>query len=344
MKKALFALLSVALFFASCKKDDNTTDALVPDGSVLILNQGQFTHGNATVTLYNPVTDSTTQNLFQSVNSRPLGDVAQSMMVSNGKGYIVVNNSSKIEVVDMNSFQSAGTITGVVSPRYILPVGNNKAYVSDLYSGLIYIVDLSSNAVVDSIVLAGETEQMELINNKVYALNIHNSDSTWVVEIDPGNKAITNSTFLTLHSGAGMVKGSDNQLWVMCTPFIDSTQFPGLVKVDPSTHAVTQTLTYSSSQYDFSSLTVSTDGNSIYFLNDGLFKMDINATTLPSSPYISDSHYTYGLGIDKNNEKAYLAAPIDYIQNGKVYVYNLNTKALVDSISTGVVPGFFVFK
>jgi len=50
------------------------------------------------------------------------------MNIINGKAYLVVNNSSKIEIINPKTFKSIGTITGLRSPRYIIKQAPIKLY------------------------------------------------------------------------------------------------------------------------------------------------------------------------------------------------------------------------
>ena len=99
----LWALIVVV---SSCTKEPirpSTGDPDPPPGGsttysegFFIVNEGNFNWGNASVTYVDISTGTAHQHIFQQANSRPLGDVAQSMKVLNNRGYIVVNNSNRI--------------------------------------------------------------------------------------------------------------------------------------------------------------------------------------------------------------------------------------------------------
>ena len=134
-KKYLFFVGALFLTLSSCVKDQPTEEeesALITSGNgVYIINEGNFQFGNASVSYYDVDTKTLKEDIYKTANSIALGDVAQSMAVLNNKAYIVVNNSSKIEVVNAQTFVSVATIAGLPSPRYFLAVNNAKAYVSD---------------------------------------------------------------------------------------------------------------------------------------------------------------------------------------------------------------------
>ena len=104
-------LLFVFLLF-SCKTDEEKEITPVSNESgvdVIVLNEGNFGSGNASINWYNSSENKIYQHIFKSNNQgRPIGDVVQSMQIIGDKGYIVVNNSQKIEVVNLSDFKSIG--------------------------------------------------------------------------------------------------------------------------------------------------------------------------------------------------------------------------------------------
>ena len=80
-------------------------------------------------------------DIFREVNHRPLGDVAQSITKINGKYFVTLDNSKKIEVIDPETFGSVGTIlyTQAGFPRQIVAISPTEAIVSDLERQLVRI-------------------------------------------------------------------------------------------------------------------------------------------------------------------------------------------------------------
>src|SRR5688572_26424296 len=137
MKKSFFSFLPVLSFLlagttvlSSCGKEDDDPIADREFGNgVFVTNEGQFQKSNGDVSFIDKPSKAVEQTLFLTVNGRPAGDVVQSMTFHNGKAYIIVNNSNKIEIANAATFKSEGVINGLKQPRYMV-ISNNKAYVS----------------------------------------------------------------------------------------------------------------------------------------------------------------------------------------------------------------------
>ena len=143
--------------------------------NVLICNEGGFQNGNASLSIYNKEENTITNDLYQSINNTNIGDILQSIAHINHELYLVVNNSQKIIILDDKNYEFKTEINGLTSPRYILPVNSNQAYVSDLYANKIYIIDINSKIVVNEINVSGWCEDMCLHNGKAYVVNRSNN-------------------------------------------------------------------------------------------------------------------------------------------------------------------------
>ena len=89
----------------SCKKsqDDNGPKQTTLGKGFFVINEGNFTVGNASLSFYNYDSAKMTNNLFYKVNGVPLGDVATSMSFHRNLAFIVVNNSGLIYIIDRNT-------------------------------------------------------------------------------------------------------------------------------------------------------------------------------------------------------------------------------------------------
>ena len=209
----------IVVAIAGCKKDDESLPAsgsLNLTNGVFITNEGNFGSSDGSVTFFRTTSHEVIEDVFKRVNNRPLGDVVQSMTLDNNKGYIVVNNSRKIEVVNKNNFTSIGTINGFSSPRFLLPVNTSKAYVCDWFANNIKVIDMNSLTITDSIPAGSGPEQMALINNKVFVANVGGweIDSTVTVIDATANSVIT--TIQTALNPNSVVTDANGKIWVLC--------------------------------------------------------------------------------------------------------------------------------
>lgn len=340
----IFFLSVLACLIFACRKDkpsepQNPNISIGANG-VFITNEGNFQFGNAKVSYYNPVQSTATEDLFQPANNRPLGDVCQSMCLFNGKAYLVINNSSKVEVVNLNTFVSSTIITGFTSPRYFLPVSNSKAYVTDLTSNYIAIVDLSNNTISGNIPCSGWAEELALAYGKAF---VTNQKRNKVYVINTSADILIDS--IPVGYAANSIKEDKNgKLWVLCGGSQTNSINASLHRINPITNVVEQTLIFSNLTDRPWRLDINGTNDTLYFLNNGVYRMPINSGSLPTTPFIAQGGSNfYGLGIDPNSSIIYVADAIDYVQRGVIYRYQPNG-ILINTFLAGIIPGDFYFK
>lgn len=339
--KNLILLLSLITLFYSCEEDkvsDSITPFTAQSGGVYISNEGNFQSANSSVSYFNPSNVTIFQDVYEQANSQSPGDICQSMKMINNKLYLVVNNSGKIEICDPLTMRRIQTITGLGSPRYILPVNATKAYVTDTYSNLISIVDLGNNSVTGTINLNGWTEQMISSNNKIF---VTNTTSNYLFILDPANDVVSDSILIS--KGANSIcEDVNGKLWVLCGGDFSGTYVAFLYRINPTTNQAEIGYQFASSDFPLR-LCINGTGDSLYYINNGVFKMSIASTFLPSTPFVSSSgNNFYGLGIDKVRNEIYVSDAIDYIQRGRIFRYKADGTA-IDNFLAGIIPGDFLF-
>lgn len=163
----LFIVFCLTAFVGCMKWDYGKMEPFRATGDGLfIMNEGNFQYGNATLSYYDPETKKVENEIFYRANAMKLGDVAQSMIVRDTIGWVVVNNSHVIFAISTNTFKEVGRITGLTSPRYIHFISDEKAYITQIWDYRIFIVNPKTYQITgyiecpDMTMETGSTEQM----------------------------------------------------------------------------------------------------------------------------------------------------------------------------------------
>ena len=140
-----------------------------------ILSEGLFNLNNSSLALYSFKNNQLNTDYFRSINRRGLGDTANDMAIYGSKLYIVVNVSSQIEVVDLQSGKSVKQIPMLSEngssrqPRNIAFEGG-KAYVCS-FDGTVARIDTASLSI-DALTRAGRNPDGICVQNgKLYVSN-----------------------------------------------------------------------------------------------------------------------------------------------------------------------------
>lgn len=341
----LFALTVVLL--ASCAKDENEKLQGAFSNGVFIVNEGPFQTGTGTITFFKPDSNLVKQDIFETVNGRPLGNIAQSMTIHDDKGYIVVNNAGSVEVVNAATFKSEGTITGFANPAQFLAINSTKAYVTD-WAGSVAVVDLTTKTIKSTIQTGTGPDAMIRSGNMVLVANTggFGVDSTISI-IDLSTDKVVKTIVVGEAPGA-MVVDRDGKIWVICKgigfagwPMPGDT--PGrLVRIDPNTFTVDFTYKFPSEGDHPEKLVINKEKSVLYFLhNNGIY--NFNTTFDKTTPELLVSRYFYSLGYENKTGYLYASDPKDFINNGQVLRINSNSGAIIDSIAAGISPRAFVF-
>lgn len=342
--KLLYRIL-ICFSFYSCIKDkpqepEKTSVTINAESKVLISNEGNFGWGSGSISLYDPSSNSVIENYYQQQNNGgSLGNVCQSITKHQSNYYVVVNNSNKIVVINANDFVKMATINGFNSPRYLLPITYNKAYVSDLYANSIQIVDLNSNSIAGSIPCLHGTEKMALIYNKAFITNT-NSDYCYVV--NTVTDIITDS--LNVGKGAAsIVIDKNSKVWVLSSGNSALSQSGKLSRINPVNLQIEQQFNFNAGESP-NKLCINKTKDTLYFLNNGIYQFLISSSTLPSNALIAQgSKLYYGLGINPKDYTIYVSDAIDYVQKSKIEIYKPNGN-FITNFNAGIISNGFCFE
>lgn len=343
----LTLLLMLTLLWGCTKPTPDTPPpSEIPTRAVFVYNEGNFMYGNASLSVYDPDGRTVENQMFYHVNDFPLGDVFQSMRIIGSHGYMVVNNSGKVVVVDPATCRYVGTIKGLISPRYIEPVDESKIYISDLYSPSIAIADPRTLEVTGSVHVGRSTEQMVSRGDFVYVCSW--SFSNKVYKIDTRSDLVVDSLEVTSQPNS-MVMDREGQIWVLSDGgYVGSphgTQMAALTRIDTESFTVEQRMEFADIAHSPTELTLCPTADTLYYLgHEGVFRMPIGQAQLPSRPFIAQGpRLFYGLGVDPRTSEVYVSDAVDYVQQGVVLRYTVSGE-LLDSFRVDIIPSGFCFR
>lgn len=348
LKQCLFILLSITILFSACEDENESNSGIFSDG-VFITNEGAYGVGNGSVSFYSYHNDTLTNEIFKLVNNRVLGDVVQSLTLHNSKAYIVVNASNKIEVVNSNNFAEQGVITDVTSPRYFIGINKHKGYVTQWgEEGVVKVVDLDALTVTKAISVGAGPEHLVYHNNYVFVANSGGfaNDNTISI-INPSTDEVVKTITLNGDSPRDFAIDANGNLWVLCYGYveynpidysIENETASKLIKINPSTNEVVQTIVISETKHP-TSLESSRNGNDLFYGGgygyQGIYKMDITDTSAPTTPLLDK--YFYGFNINSETGNIFAMEAPSFTANGKLWRYKADGTEL-GSYETGVGP------
>lgn len=334
-----------------------------PGEGVFVCNEGNFMYGNASLSYYDPASKTVYNQVFYNANNFPLGDVCQSMAIVDGKGFVVVNNSGKVYVIDLNTFKYLGAISGLTSPRYIQVISENKIYISDLYSPSMAVVDPRTYQITGHIYMGttkgpgkvNGTEQMVRYGQYVYVCSWSYNDK--VYKIDTETDKVVDSLSVTRQPNS-MVLDKNGKLWVLSDGGYAGSPYgqdqATLIRIDARLFAVEAIFRFPDLQASPSELCINAQGDRLYYINgswasgtvpnSGIYSMGVEDTALPAQPLIAeDSRLFYALGVNPYTGELYVSDAIDYTQRGTVFRFTPQGE-LVDEFKVDIIPGAFCFK
>lgn len=344
MRKLYFVCLAL-LLVTSCKKDEQTT--LPTTTGVYIINEGNFNFGTADVSVYDAETNTVINDVFTAANSYPLGDVAQSMYVKDSTGYIVVNNSAKIEVVRLPSFKGIKTISiPGSSPRCFLPVNDSIAYVSELYAKKIWVINYQTGNVVTTISTTGWTEKMLLQNN--YAVvqqrtadNLPSSENR-LLRINVSNHSLNDSYDFGKQDVTGLDVDAQGRIWVSVDEDSSTNAKSALVCFDQS-FSLVKTLAHTSFGHHFSQVSIHASTGKMVYADGDVMTANTNDATLSNQILVAKSgRNIYAIGLNPNNGDVYVSDALDFVQRSRIYRYDINGNE-IHSFNAGIISGNFTF-
>ena len=342
--KHLCSLLLLSVIGCASAPDPSTPDdSFAPAQGVYVLNEGLWGQSNASLSLFDPVSQVVQQNVFSAANGRSLGDVANFIVVHEQLAFIVLNGSDKIEVIETDTQKSRGTIilAGGLSPRQIALANDSVALVTNLYDASVSIINLKTFAEVHRLAVGANPEGITVASGTAFVANSGLGSGRSVSMIDLG----TLSPAGTLDVGdnpSDIVTFDEVHVAVLCAGAYGDFQDPNdvtparLMIIDALQQRVVDSLVIGDHAFR-----MATDGIGIVYIAgaNAVFRVD---TRLPLSREFFVGGVYYGIGVDTATGDVYVSDARSFTVPGEVRMF---TSAGVDKgrFDAGLIPGRFAF-
>jgi YVTN family beta-propeller protein len=334
----VFTLLMIC---TSCDKNQGNNDQPeIPPKSkqrVLIGNEGNFQSGSASLTILDLAENKTYNDAFKSINGRPLGDVLESINKNGNLFYLVINNSQKIEIINSSDFKSVATFNGFKSPRFIEFASNEKAYVSEMYSPDLLVVNPVSRTIIKRIHCGSDQEELKIVGRKLY-VTCSSRDQVYVIDVQ--SDMILDSVKVAANPLALCVD-QQNNLWVGCNG-TNATK-ASVWMINTTNDSVVKSVQMKDNL--LRRMAINKKLGTLYVLSNIVSKLNVGDDTPAPTTFVNPTDNKsnfYGIGVNPYNGEVYVADARDYVERSVVLRYN-TTGSLVAQFNAGQITGSFYF-
>jgi YVTN family beta-propeller protein len=331
-----FGLALVFLLVIGCKdapfnlaERDAAIRAIAPSRGIYVLNEGLFQRNNATLTYFNIADSVAATDFFEAKNGRRLGDTGNDLQLVGDKLYVLVNVSSKLEVLNAKTGTALQTIpirdslNRARQPRQMAFLGNYLFITC--FDGTVSVLDTASLNLIRTIRVGRNPDGIATQRGKIYVANsggldFPNYDST-VSVINPVSLHVERTIHVPINPTA-VAADRYGDVYVISQGNYDSTVQgyvpPRLVVIDAETDRIKKIF-----PFDVRAITIS--GSTAYLsLANRVMTLDIETETLLNTDFISASNFItlYGLTVDDANGAIYCTDARRYVVTGDVICFD----------------------
>ncbi len=363
MNTKLVLLTALTASFTACQTTDPEPDQPYDKG-VLVLNSGNFSDNNGTISLLSRDSKTIALDVFMKENNRSLAGGVQGYAEVNDKGLILVDNSTAgkdvVEIVNARTFKAIATIpsTDIENPRTVVKVSDTKAYItcwdvtgdfSNFYKnpGYVAVIDLVTNKLTKKIPVQNGAESIIVVGSEAF-VGSTGSGKTLLSVIDIATETVKQTVMIGTNPSVLDVD-ANGKLWIYANK--------ELLRFNTSTKAIETRLKVTSPNPEVSpsAFTLSADKRTFYFTSsfydakDGFkqkgetYSFAIDATSIVADKPFVKRLFGGGLSVDAQTGTIYAGLIPSYKQAGFVFRYQTNG-TLIDSVKAEIAPSKFFYK
>ncbi|WP_111307925.1 DUF5074 domain-containing protein [Confluentibacter sediminis] len=371
--KFLPILAWAIISFSGCQTDDpiipEEEENLPPEivttvKGFFLLNEGNMNMNKSSLDYYDYETGTYRRNVYGQANPEStlgLGDVGNDIGIYGSKLYAVINNSNKVEVMDVKTAKRLKVID-VKNCRYIT-FSKGKAYVSaydgevqlgtDSPNGFVAEIDTTSLSISRTVKVGRQPEEMSVINDKLYVANSGGYSppdyerTISVIDLKTFTKTKDIDVAINLHN---LKADEDGDLYVSSRG--DYYEIPSkLFVIDTKTDIIKKTFDIACSNLtivnDIAYVIGSEFSYTTFDWNINYSMIDVKTETLLEDSFLPETIRSsiktpYGIAVDPVSKNIFITDAGDYVSPGTLYCVDKD-KNLKFTVTTGDIPAHIAF-
>jgi hypothetical protein len=346
-----FLIAFIFPFFLACSTDPvPATLETKYDHGVLIINEGNFLSGDGEITHYDPITETLTPNLFQTINGFILAAYIEQVRIHGEEAFIVDSNqgAAKVVVVNKATFEEVGRVEGLEIPRDVA-VAENTLFIADWGNyddqgnytnpaSFVAVADIQGGEIREKISVSSRPQAIIQFEGSIY---VACQASKEIIKINPSSLEITDRMLIDASPSEFVI--SEGKLMLFGT--VDQKLFLG--EINPADLATSPKV------YDIPNANrLVLDGSGEAWVLTSSYAADYSYTdnavlnfSLSGAESINtvyEARNLKGIGLDRASNQIYIADDNGIQGNGSVIITDLQGKE-INKLEVGRVPSKFYF-
>ncbi len=341
-KNVLFSLFTLTI--VSCELINDNNENNIKTSGIFIVNEGSFNVSNGDVSFYDPETKTVQNNLFLNANGSAAGDVVQDMIIHDTLAVMTVNNSNRIRIASVNTFNKIKDIQ-IPQPRFIAKVSESQAYIT-CWDDYVRILNLNTLTITDSIPVGSYPEDIIAHHELVYVANSGFGSDNRLSIINTVSHSIKH-----VRVGYGPTKivlnHDEEKLYIACSGNEYSTpkEVGGIYIVDENSQTLLDSIIRIPNQSSFDSLFVTRlaiHDNKAFFIRGYAGPiLSYNLITKAVTDTIDGAFYNVEINYENEADHNLYATTSAVLGKFQIYDQTLNKTA---DLTVGDFPNSIVFR
>jgi len=339
-------MASLLLVYGCIKPKPKPPQTQITDG-ILVGNEGTFQFNNASIGVWDETTNQYFEERFLHANQAPLGDILQHMWIDGDRLWLVVNNSQKIEIVDLSDFRRLTTIRPIHSPRFVAPATDTTTWVSQIWEDSIVVIHRQRLEILEKLPFPpGWSEELLPLGPWMWIASpsLHSGPpNPYLYRMRMTPPHVLDSLSLSA-SPTHLLRTDDTTVWVFCTGHTPSRTPPSLFAVHAQRFVVLRKYPLPASQNALgTAMTWNSRVQKLFILHGQVYALPTNEDNAELQLWLPAKGKTYySIGYDERRDLLLLADAIDFVQRGVVEIRRPPDTNLIIAFRAGVIPSRFL--